>query len=608
MPDRIEVVVAGRDRASGRRDVAVIEPDAVVDERCIEKLQRCASSDPGIGTAVPWTAQTLAPGHNDACVVDGSLDRSAPRVYPEAHDASAPCIFVRGAVLRRIGGREALGNRARLVERVREEGYRNVLCDDAFAARRGEEACAQGAPRDAVPIARLLRTQAAIAAGEGKPGILHILHPRGGGTEKYVQSIVRATRDRYRHYFLRIADDHWLWKDAAGEHRAACRWPRDASGESSMRTMCAWLAIDFVHVHSLVGTGDEFLRMLASTHLPYAYSVHDMYPACPTVYLIGATASYCGATTDLAACRACLAQVPALRGVDIAQWRERYAAFVNDATVVWAPSRWAGETLHKYYPGGNVEVRPHPVDLPRLARPDADAFALPRDGARHVAVLGAIGPEKGARNIDALAEEIRARALPLRIVVVGFTDRARHWQSDDRVLTIHGSYGEDELPALFRRYRIDVSLFPTLWPETFSYTLSELWGAGCPALVPPGGALAERVEATGAGWILHGWPSVRAMADQLCAITSDEGARDLAARAELARAAAAMEARGSTTAPYDGLVRASARPVADAPTVRAIYEAACRALGVEPLPAPVSGAAASGASALDRLRRLVRRG
>ncbi|MFO1311893.1 MAG: glycosyltransferase [Burkholderiales bacterium] len=495
---------------------------------------------------------------------------------------------------------------AGLVERIGAEGC-GVLRDAAYAARVGEDACAPGAPREVAPIARLLRTQAAIAAAEGKPGILHVVHPRGGGTEKYVQSIVRATRDRYRHYFLRIADDHWLFKDAEGEHRAACRWPRDEAGQSCMRIMCAWLAVDFIHVHSLVGTGDDFLRMLASTGLPYAYSVHDMYAPCPTVYLIGATGDYCGATTDLAACRACLAGIPALRDVDIAQWRDRYAAFVRGAAVVWAPSRWAGETLRKYYREATVEVRPHPVDLPRMARPDANAFDLPEDGSRHVAVLGAIGPEKGARNVDALAQEIRARALPLRIVVIGFTDRARRWQSDDRVLTIHGSYGDDELPALFRRYRIAVSLFPTLWPETFSYTLSESWGAGRPALVPPGGALAERVLATGAGWVMSGWPSIRSMADDLCAITSDEGAQDLATRTGLARAAAAMEARGDPRAPYDGIVRATARPEADGPAARAIYEAACRAMSLESLPIPVPRAAAAEPSALDRLLRLVRR-
>jgi len=606
MPERIEVVVAGRDKPSGRHDVIVMDPDAVIDDRCIDKFRRCAASDARVGAAVPWSPQTLAPDGGDVRVANAALDRAAPRVYPDFEDERAPCIFVRGSVLREIGGAEALRDRAALHERVRAAGYRSVLCDDAYAGRSGVEAPSRGAPRVVAPIARLARTRIAIEAQPDRPGILHVLHPRGGGTEKYVQSIVRSSRDRYRHYFLRVATDRWLFKDAAGEHRAACQWPRDAASEECLRTMASWLAIDFVHVHSLVGSGDDLVRMIASAGLPYGYSVHDMYAPCPTVYLIGATGAYCEATTDPGACGSCLAQLPQFRGVDIGQWRARYAAFLRGATKVWAPSHWAGATLRKYYPASNVEIRPHPADGPRMARHDVDAFALPDDGARHVAVLGAIGPEKGARKIDALADEIRARGLPLRIVVVGFTDRARRWQSDDRTLTIHGSYGEDELAALFERYRIDVVLFPTLWPETFSYTLSEAWRAGRPALVPPRGALAERVEAAGAGWLMRGWPAIDAIADQLVEITSGGRAADLAAKVRCARAAAKAEASTAVPAPYEGIARPGARTEPSAAARHAIYAAACRAMSVDPLPMPAAREPAT-PSALDRLLRFVSR-
>ena len=67
---------------------------------------------------------------------------------------------------------------------------------------------------------------------------------------------------------------------------------------------------------------------------------------------------------------------------------------------------------------------------------------------------------------------------------------------------MHGRYDARHLPDLLRYYRARFVLFPSSGPETFSYTLSEAWQAGLPALVPPIGALAERLDATGAGWIL----------------------------------------------------------------------------------------------------------
>jgi glycosyltransferase involved in cell wall biosynthesis len=604
MADRVEVVVAGRDTPSGRHDTVLLDADAVTGEGWLDKLRRCAYSDERIGTAVPWNAGTLLPACADVERVDAALARAAPRVYADVDDVRSPCIFVRGQLLRAIGGADALRDRAVLRDAVLAAGFRNVLCDDAFAG--GEpHGHSHGTPRAIAPIARLVRTQVAIEAGRGKPGVLHVLHSRGGGTEKYVQSLVAASRDELRHYFLRVSPDRWLFKDAIGEHGASCEWPRDAASEHCLRTMCAWLAIDLLHVHSLVGSGDDLVRMTASTRLPYCYSVHDMYAPCPTVYLIDASGRYCNATTDLAACSRCLAQMPAFAGVDIAQWRARYGALLQGASKVFAPSHWAGDTLRKYYPAANIDIRPHPIVAGRVARRDVSAFELPDDACRHVAVLGAIGPEKGARNVDALADEIRKRALPLRIVVVGFTDRARRWQSGDRTLTIHGSYGEDELPQLFERYRIDLVVFPTIWPETFSYTLSEAWRAGRPALVPPRGALAERVEATGAGWIMRGWPDIAAMADELVDLTGVPRAAELRERARLARAAADAVAAAGACVPYQDVRRSAWRPLPDAASLHHIYVAACRAMSVVALPARPATDAAARPSSLARLLRFV---
>ena len=105
MAERIEVVVAGRDKASGRHDVVLLDADAVAGDGWLERIRRCAASDARIGTIVPWSEATLAAGCADASRVSRALARAAPRVYPDIDDAQAPCIFVRGRVLREIGGR-----------------------------------------------------------------------------------------------------------------------------------------------------------------------------------------------------------------------------------------------------------------------------------------------------------------------------------------------------------------------------------------------------------------------------------------------------------------------------------------------------------------------
>jgi len=104
---------------------------------------------------------------------------------------------------------------------------------------------------------------------------------------------------------------------------------------------------------------------------------------------------------------------------------------------------------------------------------------------------------------------------------------------------VHGRYDPRDLPDLLSHYRVSLVLYPSAGPETFSYTLSEAWAAGRPALVPPIGALPERVSPTAAGWVLDEseWRDERRMLDRIEALLAPSRADDLA---RASRAAAAM--------------------------------------------------------------------
>jgi glycosyltransferase involved in cell wall biosynthesis len=158
-----------------------------------------------------------------------------------------------------------------------------------------------------------------------------------------------------------------------------------------------------------------------------------------------------------------------------------------------------------------------------------------------VAVLGAVGPDKGARRLEHLAELVRANGARLRFVLIGYMD-VEHgpWQSDDAVLTIHGRYEPRDLPALLAHYRARIVAFPSAGPETFSFTLSEAWEAGLPVVVPPFGALGERVADAGAGWLWTDdeWSDEAKMLARLAAILAPANAASVAEMADRARAVA----------------------------------------------------------------------
>ena len=121
---------------------------------------------------------------------------------------------------------------------------------------------------------------------------------------------------------------------------------------------------------------------------------------------------------------------------------------------------------------------------------------------RHiVAVVGAIGPHKGSGVLEALATALHG--TDIGIVVIGYTDTqlARGWLVPGR-LYVHGPYLDTALAGWLAAYGAEVVLFPNRLPESFSYTLSEVWASGLPVIVPDAGALGERVARHGGGWRL----------------------------------------------------------------------------------------------------------
>ena len=209
-------------------------------------------------------------------------------------------------------------------------------------------------------------------------------------------------------------------------------------------------------------------------------------------------------------------------------WLAETAPFLRTAAAVLAPSHFVADLARRNIAGLEVNVvangSPDRGGADRTIAPHAE-FAERRP--RHVAaVLGAVGPHKGSAVIEELARELEGSDIA--IVIVGYLDLQviPGWRGDH--LFVHGAYDDDDVTALLRAYGAEIALFPNQVPESFSYTLSDAWSAGLPALVAPDGALAERVLAHEGGWLLPEGFGVRATATVLRHLLSSDGAADLA--------------------------------------------------------------------------------
>ncbi len=577
----------GMREARDGTDIVLLNSDTVVTSGWLDALARCVQSDPRIGTATPFSnnaeicslprfcENNVWPSERDPESMAQALRQAAVPTYPELPTGVGFCLYIRHETLDAIGAFDPVfglgyGEENDFCMRAAAAGYRNVLCDDAFvlhmggssfgdkrrdlAQRNGEILVERHPTYDTLvrefitadplrPLRELALSHYHVLTAEAS-GILHVIHGHGGGAEYHVRSLIQVSSTAFRHYVLLVVNDECQFEEH--DHGAIrsyefARLPNE-SWSNFLGGICARFRIDLVHLHYISGGRVGLAEALPALGIAYGYTVHDLIFACPTTTLLTADHRYCGAMTDPAVCNACLASQPAFADIDIVPWRESRAALLAGAAFVIAPSQWAAATLRRYFPACAVNVIPHAASG-GTTRPDAVAAPLemPHDDLPVVAVLGAISLDKGARRLERMVELTRARGLPLRWVLIGYLDcRREPWQSVDGVFTMHGPYNSRELPSLLDHYRVQLVAYPSVCPETYSFTLSEAWIAGRPVVVPPVGALAERVAASGAGWVLSedDWRSEERMLERIAATLAPGEREKLAAAGARARAVA----------------------------------------------------------------------
>jgi GT2 family glycosyltransferase/glycosyltransferase involved in cell wall biosynthesis len=583
-------LTANRGMAEARReaDVVLLNSDTVVTRDWLEKLARCAASDPRIGTITPFSnnaeicslprfcANNPWPAERDPESVLRALERAAVPTYPDLPTGVGFCLYVRRALLDAIGAFDPVfglgyGEENDLCLRAAGAGFRNVLCEDCFVPHLGGSSFgdkrAALAERNmalllerhpgyldlvrgyiaADPLRPLRQFALTLERVDGGPrhAVLHILHGHGGGTEYHVRALIAVSSDAFRHYLLIAVGENWRLEEHAAGEVVAYDFRR-APGESwcdYLGGIAARFGVDLIHLHNISGCREGLQEALVALGIPYGCTVHDLHFACPTITFLDPSGRYCGGVTDAARCQACLSAQPAFAHVDIEAWRAMHRTVLAHATFAIAPSRWAAAMVGRYFPAHFVTIVEHGS---ATGAPREDALytrvALPDDDVPTVAVIGAIGADKGARRLEHLVDLTRRKGLKLRWVLIGYLDRSREQtQSPDAVFTQHGPFDSREIAALLDHYRVRLVAYPSAGPETFSFTLSEAWAAGRPAVVPPIGALSERVAATGGGWVLADdeWRDDQRMLARIAALLAPENARDFAAAA--ARAAAAPQ-------------------------------------------------------------------
>ena len=253
-----------------------------------------------------------------------------------------------------------------------------------------------------------------------------------------------------------------------------------------------------VLAHQLLGFPAAFLEAfgawLEGRHS--LYWAHDFYALCPRVTMIDAIGRFCEGA-DAQTCARCVEMAgahenAALNDLLPEAHRALFGALLARFSHVVTPSANAAGYLRKIYPQLDVTVLPHP-------EPALNIAAEVREGSDdEIVMLGAIGPHKGSQLLLEIARRARLTHPHLQFRVIGYTNIDKELKAIGNV-TVTGKYKPDALPDLLAQTKGRLGLFLPLWPETYSYTLSELAKYGFIPLAPEIGAPADRIHQAGFG-------------------------------------------------------------------------------------------------------------
>lgn len=529
-------------RLHPERDVVLINSDAEVPAGWIDRLRCAAYHSEDIGTVTPLgeAASIMSyPAETDgaqARLNTAKIDRIACEVNADLR-IDLPvgvgfCLYIKRACLEETGAFDEVsfgkgyGEENDFCLRARRNGWRHVGAPNLFVGHLGGKSYGRlkemlmernrrvlnalhpgydALIADFVAADPMLHARREIDArrlvAEAKNSFLLVTFDLTGGVKRHV--------DQRRSQLIAAGHTALILQPAGtpGQMNRVILRPGHATLENLvyelpqeshiLARLLSMLALSHIEIHHFAGLPAAALELVTHLGVPYDVYVHDYSWICPRLTLIGGDNAYCG-EPPVEDCETCIrAHGTELdESLTVAALRTRSAGILNGAKQVIVPTNDVRSRLAGYFPDVSMQVIPW--EAPIRPRP---CSSVRRSGRVCVAVIGAIGIQKGHQILLECARDAAQRNLNLDFVVIGYTIDDAPLLATGRVF-ITGSYADGEIASLLEREQCQIALFLSVAPETWCYALTHAMAAGLPIAAFRLGAIAERLSAYGAAHLL----------------------------------------------------------------------------------------------------------
>ena len=515
------------------RDVIWLNSDTEVFDYWLDRIINIASKSEKIATVTPISNNatinsyplTLKDNSEEFIIRDAEIDEIAGEINKdialEVPTGHGFCMFVNRKALEEVGYLDedfnlGYGEENDLCQRFIEAGYTNVSTPSVFVRHYGSVSFkerATGLCRENLKILKnkhpkyndqikkfvredplriyRIRLDAAIwfkSRNNACGTVVHICHRRGGGTQKFVdQMIGKLSKNGIDSLIFYPFDNKGVF-NVDIEQFPNMKVIDFLHGNEEIKSVLLGCKAVNVHVHSIVDWNPwisfniKGIRCLMG--VPVTVTIHDYHWCCGRINLMRTNSNEFCNSYDESRCANC------------DKFSEGESTFINKSAAeeifcvadkITVPNKDVSDRLklvfgQKY----KFDIVPH--------QDETDKHWVPfnKKGKPFVvAAIGGIDRAKGFVVLDKLGKYFKDKNFDAKVIIIG------NACDDSENIEILGKYKQEKLFDILKKIKPSVLFLSSIWPETYSYVLSEMLCTGLPVASFNIGAPAERLEKMG---------------------------------------------------------------------------------------------------------------
>ena len=343
----------------------------------------------------------------------------------------------------------------------------------------------------------------------GRKNILMLIHDfhdaknNVGGTTIHVLDLIKNLRSKYNIHVLAPEDGSYKIYSYFEKDERFLNLPSisstsnyslyNAEYKNMIKNVISAFRIDTIHIHHMIGHYFDIADVAKENNIKLIITLHDYYSLCPTINMLYMMEKCCiDIPQNKKDCNGCLKAKLNMRNNIVPNWQKEWNKFLAKFDDVIVPSENTKKYINKYYPDLKISVIEHGIDLEK-----SDYESIPGD-VFNVAFVGVLAKHKGGKVLENLVKD-----SPKNIHYHLFGNSEFKTLTKNKTnYTYHGKYTRNELPKLLKENKINLICSLSIWPETYSYTLTEDVASMIPVLSFNIGAGADRIKKYKLGYLI----------------------------------------------------------------------------------------------------------